>query len=261
MNPLIQAVITGNLEAVKTYQMRADWRQDTDSLGFTALELARFLGHAECAQLLGDQPAHIRVKLKGKTFPTLLSQQDFDTQFAVVYRRYPHFTSYESLKRIIKNCPYLLRSARLAADNYAWTNRYREELMQGQLAPIEIKWINPFLRYGIFAFVDIPQGAYVGEYTGLVAAMDRGETGDNDYCLHYPTRFWSWHYYVVDALEEGNEMRFVNHSDLPNLQPLCLVDRCLLRLVFVAKKDIVQGEQLTFNYGPDYWQRRQKMEM
>jgi hypothetical protein len=262
MNPLIQAVIANDIETVKNQCQHQAWCQETDPLGFTALELAHFLGREQCAQLLGDNTLpQIRLKAKGKAIPLLISTQKFAQVFAVTYRKYPFFASYDIFKQIINNCPYVLRSACIAQENYTLTNKYRNEIANGLLASIEIRWIDPFIQYGTFAVKDIPQGSYIGEYTGVVCPMTRSEGNDNGYCLHYPTRFWSWHYYVIDALKEGNEMRFVNHSDQPNMMPLCLVDRGLLRLILVAQQDIVQGEQLTFDYGPDYWRHRSKIQL
>jgi SET domain-containing protein len=63
----------------------------------------------------------------------------------------------------------------------------------------------------------------------------------------------------VDALQEGNVTRFINHSNVPNLEPRCFVERGLLHQVFMARQKISKGTQLTFDYGNDYWIRRQKI--
>jgi len=36
------------------------------------------------------------------------------------------------------------------------------------------------------------------------------------------------------------------------------VDRSFLHTVYFAARDVKKGEQLTFNYGADYWRRRGK---
>lgn len=59
----------------------------------------------------------------------------------------------------------------------------------------------------------------------------------------------------IDATRVGNVARFVNHScDGGNLQPcLARLMGCLIpKLVFFARKDIVEGEELTFSYGDEH---------
>lgn len=57
--------------------------------------------------------------------------------------------------------------------------------------------------------------------------------------------------YVVDALNYGNEARWVNHSCDPNLKVFgVLIDRFVdyETLAFFAMKDIQVGEELTIDY-------------
>lgn len=121
-----------------------------------------------------------------------------------------------------------------------------------------IKWINPILEYGLFTAADLPERSFIGEYTGVIRQIDKKHPDLNSYCFHYPTRFWSAKYFVIDSLHEGNASRFINHSNQPNLQPLWLVNRGVLHLIFIANQFIAKGAELTFNYGSDYWMRRKK---
>lgn len=56
----------------------------------------------------------------------------------------------------------------------------------------------------------------------------------------------------IDATKVGNVARFINHScDGGNLQPVLVRSSgsLLPRLCFLAARDIVEGEELTFSYG------------
>jgi len=260
MTPLHDAVIEGDEETTK--HLRATWQNARDELGFIPLELAQFLGQYRCAELLGGKfPEAFKARYRSEKTLKHVSLENFEKAFDITYAPFLRFESYQSLRQTIENCPYILRSHWLAKENYEWTDRFHEELRNGTTAQLSIRWIDHRLGYGAFADADISSGEYVGEYTGMVRPISRKHPDQNAYCFHYPTRFWSLKYFVVDGLHCGNLMRFVNHSDRPNLQPLCLVDRGLLHLVFVAKEHIPKGTQLTFDYGQDYWIRRQKIDL
>lgn len=261
MTPLHQAVIEGNEPLVEALALSEEMKRSVDPLGFTPLELAQFLGKKRCMKLLGYRyPRSIQVQYKEEPLSILVPLEAFESDFDLHYRPFLYFPNYAALEKSVRNCPYVLRNRWLVKDNYEWTERYRPQFSQGYVAALSVGWVDEVLGYGAFAEEDIAQGEYVGEYTGLVRRVSRFRAELNGYCFHYPTRFWSFHYYVVDAVHEGNEISFVNHSDKPNLQPLCLVDRGLLHLVLVAKRDIAKGEQLFFNYGEDYWRTRVKVD-
>ena len=239
-----------------------------DNLGFTPLELAQYLGQA-LEQPLGarvGQPS-IKVQFKGQSFAQALSMEEFEKAFKLRYRHYLTFPSLAALQAAIANCPYVLRCRWLTPENYAWAELYKKELAAGSTAKIAIKWIDETLGYGAFVDEDLPAQAFVGEYTGLVRPLYRRHPDHNAYCLAYPMHIFArlfmhlfgGKYLAVDALKEGNVTRFINHSQRPNVQPLCLVDRGLLHQIFVTKRPLAKGTQLTYDYGQDYWINRQRV--
>jgi uncharacterized protein len=257
-SPFHKAVIEGNLELV--VQLKdSEWSSLFDVNGFNPLELAQLLGLRQCQELLSNlNPIEIKVQLKDQKSPSLLSIIEFENLFKVIYRPFLTFLSYRSLEEIIHNCPYLLRFEWLMTHHDKSEAFYQAQLSIGAIADVFIKWINPVLEYGLFAAVDLLEKSFIGEYTGVVRRIDKAHPNLNAYCFHYPTRFWSLKYFVIDSLHEGNLLRFINHSDQPNLQPLWLVNRGVLHLIFIANCFITKGTELTFNYGPDYWIRRKK---
>ena len=227
---------------------------------------------------------------KGENSPTSVSLNELEQFFDIIYRSELIFPSEEFRKEVAKNCPYLLRSQWVAKNvrgNYNW-----EKLLANEIPPMVIKWIDNTVGYGVFAGKDLDAGTLIGEYTGVVRRLYRSSKevsgvkdyskltyavglsqsptaqvifeqslSDNSYCFHYPTRFWSWKYFAIDALNQGTITRFLNHSDNPNLDPICFIDDDkILHLMFITNKPIREGTQITFNYGEDYWIHRKKVE-
>ncbi len=258
---LHQAVIANDLAAVLELSKNQNAKNTPNSLGFTPLEIAQYLGSKEAAAILNPSPNQrpLHVVFPNIQSKTKYSIEDFRSLLGIHYLPHLLFKNYAEFKRVIRNCPLILKS-RLNWENRALELKYHKQLQQGEVAPLEIRWIDDEIGFGVFAYEDIPAEAYIGEYTGLVRQLNRLHPDHNAYCFQYPTRFWSWNYMIIDALRAGNELRFINHSDIPNLKPACLLDRGLLHLVFLANRDLKKGEQLTIDYGSDYWRKREKRE-
>jgi uncharacterized protein len=260
MNPLLRAIIDNDNEPLKNQLFIDQWKHVPDKFGYTPLEIAGYLGKYDIAKLLGGKlPNVFHLKQPGKKNPVELSLNEFEKALGFQYRFFLTFPSYYFFTKILKQCPYIPRSSSIATDNHKWMQLYRQELLEGKTAPIYIKWINQNIGYGAFAAEDIARGQFIGEYTGVVRQIYRDHPDHNTYCLHYPTKLWSLKHFAVDAMHEGNLIRFINHSELPNLQPLFLLDRRLFHQVFVANRAIVKGEQLTYNYGENYWVNRKQI--
>lgn len=198
----------------------------------------------------------ISVIPRGSRDQQLFTHQQFKDYFDVEYISYLHFPTPKFRAEAIKRCPILLRSS-LGDDNRELGTRFEDELDGGYVAPVCIQWINDDIGHGVFAKQFLPKGSFVGEFTGCVRRLYRLSSDHNAYCFHFPTRFFSWKYTVIDASKMGNETRFINHSDSPNLQPLCLIDEeSLLHICFVTAKDVKRNEELTYNYGADFWRNR-----
>lgn len=222
------------------------------NLGFTEEELALFFA-------ADKSPRTIKVQPKTSNTPSPIkswNQNQFEEYFGISYASHLRFKTHKELKNVISSCPWILRKSKWGAEHRLLAQKYSAELATGSVANVSIRWIDENFGYGLFAEEDLEPNAFIGEYTGQVRTLSRWRPDSNAYCIQYPTRFLSWNYYIIDAFKDGNEMRFLNHSDEPNLQLACLVDRGLSHLVFFSNQKIFKGEQLTFDYGPDYWKHR-----
>lgn len=258
-NPLLHAVIENEIETVKEHLL-SKWRFEKDENGFFPFEIARYLGRTEIEKILyPSKPKSIKVEFQNDKESHLVSIQTLEKRIGFTYRSFLTFQSYEDLKLVISNCPYFFRLQALFGKNDLWEEYYLNRVLEGFTEHATIKWIDDQIGYGVFADRMIPKNGFIGEYTGIVKELNVHDLNTNGYCLQYPKKFKSSHYFIVDAKENGNFTRFINHHDQPNLQPLWIYNKKLLHLVFIANQDIEKGEELTFNYGKDYWLNRQKL--
>lgn len=143
---------------------------------------------------------------------------------------------------------------------------YGRFLTEGYIVPSFLEKIDDSVGYGLFARELILPGEYVAEYAGVVEQAtpvyegERKENGlhPNDYAIEYPVLDRKGFSLQVNALAEGNESRFINHSFHPNLQ----VEHSLIEgrwaIFFIAIREIREKEQLLFDYGDQYWSTEER---
>ncbi len=141
------------------------------------------------------------------------------------------------------------------------TERYGAALRAAWHPPLEIRFAGDQVGWGLFTGSDLKIDDLVGEYTGVVqtaqdAPPDEKIDGHflSDYAWNYPDELPDGSEFEINALKEGNELRYVNHSAQPNLA----VDHTLVDGLFVTFFRVIepvrQGEQLTVSYGEEYWE-------
>lgn len=118
--------------------------------------------------------------------------------------------------------------------------------------------------WGVRTLRNIRKGSFIAEYAGVMT-----ESKDDDPFVESvwysfditsedgPTNFF------IDASKKGNVSRFINHGCSPNLiamhvfyddnNPIMGAHIC-----FYASGDIDEMEELTFDYGSDYWRAKLK---
>lgn len=187
-----------------------------------------------------------------------LNEEEFKLLTGVEYIHTVQFENYTILKQKIGELPPIFKWS-LGRQNRKTGLLYHDKIWQGYIGDFIIKWIDPIMGYGLFANRDIQIGEYLGELVGKIRSVSSDHYDLNDYCFKYPKHPYLENFFVIDPLEAGNEMRYANHSDDPNLQPVWAIDRKLPHLVFFAKKPIPKGAELRFNYGGNYWTTRKKV--
>ncbi len=97
---------------------------------------------------------------------------------------------------------------------------------------------------GVFAKRKIPKGTRIIEYLGKRVPVSKYlvELKDGKPVSMYAFRVTEGT--VIDGGRGGNDARFFNHSCEPNCESYVFDDRAYL----YAERDIVRGEELTFDY-------------
>ena len=136
---------------------------------------------------------------------------------------------------------------------------FQNEIEQGVChQDLLIRWVSQEVGYGVFALEEIPAFAFIGEYTGEVRCRKRADK-HNHYCFDYSIGEKSP--FLIDAEKQGNLTRFINHSARPNLEPIAVLSQGAMHLILQTKRAIAKGEQLTYDYGEDYWKKRSPPEV
>lgn len=113
---------------------------------------------------------------------------------------------------------------------------------------------SPIHGTGVFATRALRIGEAVLEYKGrrLTHAQADDLYGDGGEGGHTFLFTLNAHY-IIDANQQGNSARWINHSCAPNCQALVVEsasgDARRDRVVIEALRDIKAGEELTYDYG------------
>jgi len=96
---------------------------------------------------------------------------------------------------------------------------------------------------GLFAIKPIKKNTYIIEYTGkIINNKQRNEKGGK-YLFEINSRK------TIDGSSRDNLARYINHACKPN----CDIDIKKYRVYIVSKKDIQPGEEITYDYGNEYF--------
>jgi SET domain-containing protein len=100
---------------------------------------------------------------------------------------------------------------------------------------------------GLFATKPIKPGAYIATYRGRripTEEAERREARGARYMFTINAR-WS-----IDGSPRWNLARYINHSCQPNAMPVGRRGG----IVIIALRRIEPGEEITFDYGPEYFE-------
>jgi SET domain-containing protein len=100
---------------------------------------------------------------------------------------------------------------------------------------------------GLFATKLIKRAAYIATYRGRRVSAEeayRREQRGAKYMFQLNSRW------VIDGSPRWNVARYINHSCRPNAKPVIRKGRSI---VFVAVQPIAPGDEITYDYGPEYF--------
>lgn len=166
--------------------------------------------------------------------------------------------------------PYILNQQIKESDYYyekshqcdERTAQWGQKIEDDQIAPLYVAFVNKDIGYGAFADSDIKEDEFIGTYTGKVYSRFDLKNVTKEEAKLLGLYAWAFpNYLIVDAYKQGNELRFANHSEKPNVKTKYVPVNDRWYLVYVASKPITKDEQLTVNYGPQYWTHKEPQPM
>ena len=96
---------------------------------------------------------------------------------------------------------------------------------------------------GLFATTPIKRGAYIIEYTGRVLKGKEMDPVNNKYLFETSA------VRMIDGSARSNTARYINHACKPNCEPEITAGRVFIKVI----KRIEAGEELTYDYGKEYF--------
>jgi uncharacterized protein len=96
---------------------------------------------------------------------------------------------------------------------------------------------------GLFTEEPIPRGACIIEYIGRPATPAEQKANTAKYL------FWTSDTTMINGNVASNTARYINHACRPN----CEVDLKARRIYIFAARNIKPGEELTYDYGEEYF--------
>ncbi len=136
---------------------------------------------------------------------------------------------------------------------------FREALEKRSFPDLMLKWVGEEIGCGLFTMEDLPAFTLIGEYTGIVKKKPYLENPQkNRYLIQYPIGFWSFGSWVIDAKDQGNYCRFINHSNRNNVTLKSFLYGGVVHLGIVTKEKIPKHSQLLLHYGDHYWKQLQE---
>lgn len=157
--------------------------------------------------------------------------------------------------KIQKKIKKLHEKGKLSREQLWFGSYYREEILGSKGLSVDIRWIDRKMGWGVFAAKDCRTMAFVAEYQGSLRACRRSDR-ENAYCFEFALAPDFRTSYNIDAERQGGVSRFINHSSEPNLRSALATVDGMNHVILVAQRPIVRGEQLFYDYGPDYWAHR-----
>jgi len=96
---------------------------------------------------------------------------------------------------------------------------------------------------GLFATRDIPKGVCILEYMGNIINDEDATKSKSRYLFEVSKN------HNIDGSARSNKARYLNHACIPN----CIVEKYRKRIFVLTAKKIKVGDELTFDYGQEYF--------
>jgi len=216
---------------------------------------ARFLRGLE-KNILPKPPSFsgsLSIQKEGKE--KVLSIEEFEKLVGVSFIPQLDFLKFSLLNTIVEKTLKFHKKDQLSCRQLWLGSYFKKEILNPILPPIALRWIDSQVGWGVFTTKPIKKMEFIGEYAGKVRKRKR-EDKKNAYCFEYMLAEGYDSPYVIDARDQGGIVRYINHSDKPNLISTLATFDHLSHVILLAKEPIPAGTQLLYDYGGNYWKHR-----
>lgn len=111
------------------------------------------------------------------------------------------------------------------------------------MEPYDLKAKRSSAGIGLYTYSNIKKGACVIEYVGRVLSEAEEYSSRSKYLFEVTKKK------TLDGRPRINKAGYINHSCRPN----CAPETYKGRVFIMAEKNIKAGEELTYDYGKEYW--------
>jgi len=193
---------------------------------------------------------------KGESSCRKCSIKEFELLMQIDYQPTLCFESEKVHQNILKMCS-MPKLESILSMRQKWLGFfYKKEIMSGEVdSRLILSWINPSIGYGVFARKNIEAQQFIGCYTGQIRRYHFFKKNTNNYCFDYSAGSFKTSF-LIDAEKQGGWVRFINHADEPNLETIPVITGGILHMILCTTTPIPQGAQLTYDYGEDYWAKK-----
>lgn len=186
---------------------------------------------------------------------SLLSLQEFEKLTGARWAPTLDFDEYTIPTSLAKQGAKLHKKGEMTLEQMWLGSYYQKEILSPHPPDVAIRWIDPYLGWGVFANRNFRKREFIAEYVGKVRKRKRQDS-KNAYCFEYVLVQGEKTPYTIDALEQGGVARYINHSANPNLIAALATFENISHVILYTKEAVAKGAQLCYDYGPDYWSKR-----
>ncbi len=185
----------------------------------------------------------------------LIALPEFEKLTGAKWRPKLDFEEYKTLFSLAKKGAKLHKKGEMTLEQIWLGSYFQKEILADALPDVAIRWIDPYLGWGVFANRNFRKMEFIAEYVGRVRKRKRADK-KNAYCFEYVLVQGEKTPYTIDAMDQGALARYINHSPNPNLISGLATFENISHVILYTKEPIAKGTQLCYDYGPDYWSKR-----
>lgn len=122
-------------------------------------------------------------------------------------------------------------------------NKRKRRKSKFDIEPYDLKSKRSSAGIGLYTYSPIKKGRCVIEYVGRVISAEEEYTSRSKYLFEVTKKK------TLDGRPKWNKAGYINHSCRANCEPTTYKGRVYI----MARRNIKEGEELTYDYGKEYW--------